>query len=123
MIEINIPEEAALNLLKDQISIEIKRQKRTGLVDIHATLDTLSERKLKEIVEISLFDILVLLPVTLITEESNLPKIISKVVRSLSVIYANPLLSDYSEKDAKSMLSRIKKSFGDFSKTTTFQNN
>lgn len=123
MIEINIPEQAAINLLRDQVNLEFKRQKKMGLLDIKASIETLEENKLREIVEISLFDILVLLPVTLITEESNLPQIIVKAVRALSTEYDDTFLAEYGENEAKSILLLIRKSFGDFSNTTTYQNN
>lgn len=123
MIEINIPEQAAINLLRDQVKLEFKRQKKIGQLDYKAMLENLSEEKLKEIFEIALFDILVLLPVTLITEESNLTQIIYKTVRILSAELGAEVLSNYTEKEAKSLLLQIRKSFGDFSNTTTFQNN
>jgi len=123
MIEINIPDKAALNLLRDQVNLEFKRQKRIGLVEAHILLENLSGGKIKEIVEIALFDIVSLLPVTLITEESNLPQIIYKTVRTLSTEFGDKVLSNYGENEAKSILLQIKKFFSDFSDTTIFQNN
>jgi len=85
MIEINIPVEAAVNLLRDQVNLEVKRQKRIGKLDTNLSLVHLEDFDLKKVVEIALFDILVLLPVTIVTEESNLSNIIVKAVRALSV--------------------------------------
>lgn len=123
MIEINIPEQAAINLLRDQVNLEFKRQKKMGLLDYRVLLENVNEVKLKELIEIALFDILSLLPVTLITEESNLTQIIYKTVRVLSAELGAELLLNYNEKEAKSLLLQIRKSFGDFSNSTTFQNN
>lgn len=123
MIEINISYEAAINLLKDQVEIELKRQKKIGSVDYKASLENLSERKLKEIIEISLFDILVLLPVTLITGKSNLPQIVAQTVRGFGGSIGQAALSNYSKNEVKSILSKVRGIFGNFSSSTSFQNN
>jgi hypothetical protein len=119
MIEINISHEAAINLLKDQVEIELNRQKKIGFVDYKVTIENLSVRKIKEIVEISLFDILVLLPVTLITEESNLPQIVAQAVKGFGSSIGQAELSNYTE----SILSKVRRIFGNFSSSTSFQNN
>ncbi len=123
MIEINISYEAAINLLKDQVEIELNRQKKIGFVDYKVSIENLSVRKIKEIVEISLFDILVLLPVTLITEESNLPQIVAQAVKGFGSSIGQAALSNYTENEAKSILSKVRRIFGNFSSSTSFQNN
>lgn len=123
MIEINIPSEAAISLLKDQVTLEFKRQKRIRLLDENDSIGNLSESNFKEIVEIALFDILMLLPVTLITEKSNLKQIITKTVRALDKFYNYEFLSIYVEKEAEWMLYRVRKPFKNYSSTTSFQNN
>lgn len=123
MIEINIPYEAAINLLKDQVEIELKRQKEIGLVDYKVSIENLSASKIKEIIEISLFDILVLLPVTLITEESNLPQIAAQTVRGFGGSIGQAALSNYSKNEAKSILSKVRGKFKNFSSSTSYQNN
>ena len=123
MIEINLPTEAAITLLKDQVLLEFKRQKKLSAYAPLMTVDELSEKEFKRITEIALFDILALLPVTLVTEESNLPTIISKSVTGLAYKYSKRNLLNYGENEAKKLLFLLKKSFGDFSGTTTYQNN
>lgn len=123
MIEINIPYEAAINLLKDQVEIEFNRQKKMGFVDNNDSIESLGNKKVKEIIEISLFDILALLPVTLITEESNLTKIIVQTVRGFAGTIGHVSLAKYSENEAKSMLLKVRGIFGDFSSSTSYQNN
>lgn len=123
MLEINLPTEAAINLLNDQFLLEFKRQKKIEKINLSTRVDDLDEREFKVIIEIALFDILALLPVTLVTEDSNLPQIISKSVKGLSYKYGKKFLMNYGENEAKSLLNLLKKSFGDFSSTTTFQNN
>ncbi|RJP63335.1 MAG: hypothetical protein C4543_00590 [Ignavibacteriales bacterium] len=123
MIEINLPTEAAISLLNDQFVLEFKRQRKLSKNKSFNSIEELSDSEFKKILEISLFDILSLLPVTLITEESNLPEIISKSVKGLAYKYYKPSFYKFSEKNAKSILLIVKKSFGNFSSTTTFQNN
>ena len=109
--------------LNDQFLLELKRQKKIGRIKSFTTPEELDENTFKSILEIALFDILALLPVTLVTEESNIPEIVSKSVKGLSFKYGQRSLYKYSENEAKTLLSLLKKSFGNFSSTTTFQNN
>ena len=123
MIEINLPTEAAITLLNDQFVLEFKRQKKLTQLNETLRIEELKSSSFKTILEIALFDILALLPVTLITEESNLPQIVSKSVKGLAYKYGQRSLFNYSENEAKTLLILLKKSFGDFSSSTTFQNN
>lgn len=123
MIEINLPTEAAINLLNDQFVHEFKHQKKIKKVKPGISITELNGKQFKEILELALFDILILLPVTLITEESNLSSIIKKSVQGLSIKYNKAETLKFTEKDAEKLLIRIKKSFGNFSSSTTYQNN
>jgi len=123
MIEINLPTEAAINLLNDQFIHEFKNQKRINKIKPEIRISELPVNQFKEILELALFDILVLLPVTLITEESNLPSIIYKSTYGLAVKYDKLAELKFSEIDAEKLLLTIKKSFGNFSSSTTYQNN
>jgi|GEM_PF-2605798 len=123
MIEINLPTEAAINLLSDQFVHEFKHQKKIKKVKPGISITELNGIQFKEILELALFDILVLLPVTLITEESNLPTIIYKSTYGLAVKYDKLAELKFSENDAEKLLLKIKKSFGNFSSSTTYQNN
>ncbi len=123
MIEINLPTEAAINLLNDQFVHEFKHQKKIKKVKPGISITELNGKQFKEILELALFDILILLPVTLITEESNLSSIIKKSVKGLSIKYNKAETLKFTENDAEKLLIRIKKSFGNFSSSTTYQNN
>jgi len=123
MIEINLPTEAAINLLNDQFIHEFKNQKRINKIKPEIRISELPVNQFKEILVLAVFDIIVLLPVTLITEESNLTSIIKKSVQGLTHKYGKAEVLQFTEKDAEKLLMRVKKSFGNFSSSTTYQNN
>ncbi len=123
MIEINVPTETAVNLLSDQMRQEIESRKKMGKLHPEDSVETVNSSSLREILETSIFDIVVLLPVTLITEKSNLSKIIITAVRNYARQNKRTDLNRFTEKNAKIILKKVKNLFSGFSDSTSYQQN
>ncbi len=123
MIEIQLPKEAAISLLADQVRQETESRKKLGQLHMEDTIETMRKEKLREIVDVAVFDIIALLPVTLLTEKSNLAKLVTSSVRGFGKSKKRSELSSFSEKHAKNLIKRARSLFDSNSGSTTYQNN
>lgn len=87
MIEIRITSEATLSLLLDRMRFELHQRQRCGFLRKGLRLEDLSYKELYSIVESSIFDTVFLMPMELITHQTNLLSIITDTVKSLSRIF------------------------------------
>ena len=109
MIEIKLPTSAAVSLLTEQMQRELESRQRAGLIEEDVLLlNDLDFPRLKQIAEISAFDLVMLLPVDLLTEESNLPQIISKCIRALAPMYHYNEFNSYTDEEALHLLKLIR---------------
>jgi hypothetical protein len=109
MIEIKLPISASVSLLTEQMEREFEARQTIGSIDNTLAMADLSSAELKLIAEVAAFDLIMLLPVDLLIEESNLPQIIAKTIRTLGGIYDKADLNYYSDNDARRLLNIIKK--------------
>lgn len=96
MIELRITIDDALYLLLERMNIELKMRKRAGLIAKNKRLEDLYFRELINIVESSIYDTVLMLPVDLVTKETNLSIIITETVKSLSKIFGHEQFLLYS---------------------------
>lgn len=109
MIEIKLPTSAAVSLLTEQMEREFETRQASGLIEKSLSILDISFDDLKQLAETSAFDLIMLLPIDLLIEESNLPQIIAKTVRALANIYDKPDFNYYSDADAQKLLRVIKR--------------
>lgn len=123
MIEIKVPEEEAISLLNEQVQQEIISRKKIGQLHPEDSIETINFTLLLEIIETAVFDIIVLLPVTLITEKSNLPKIVTTSVKGFLRSNKRFGAKNFSEQNAKILLKKVQSLFSSASSSTSFQQN
>jgi hypothetical protein len=107
MIEIKITIDTALNLLLNRMKLELKFRQHCGLIMDGLRLEELPYKQLYSIVETSIFDTVFLLPVDLITNETNLNYIITGTVKALARIFHYEEFSLFSNKQTKKLLEPI----------------
>lgn len=123
MIEIKVPEEEAISLLKEQVQQEIVSRKKINELHPEDSIETINFDTLLEIIETAIFDIIVLLPVTLIIEKSNLPKIITTSVKGFLRVNKRFGAKNFSDKNARAILKKVQSLFSGTSSSTSFQQN
>lgn len=107
MIEIKITIDTALNLLLNRMKLELKFRQECGIVEKGLRLENLSYSQLFPIVEASIFDTVFLLPVDLITNETNLNYIITGTVKALAKIFHHEEFLLFSGTQTKKLLEPI----------------
>ena len=123
MIEIKITIDTALNLLLNRMKVELKFRQSTGEIAKELRLENLSYKQLNSIVESAIFDTVFLLPIDLITQETNLNYIVTGTVKSLSRIFHREEFSVFTSKRARILLDPIYEYFKAQSRDTHFNNN
>lgn len=123
MIEIKITIDAALTLLLDRMKYELKVRQKQGIIKPGLKLENLQQTELMHLVEASIFDTVFLLPVEIITSETNLAQIITGTVRALSRILHREEFQLYSQKQAQKLLIPIASFLAKSLKQETFANN
>lgn len=111
MIEIRITIDAALTLLLERMKFELKIRQREGIIKPGLKLENLSYEDLFKLTEASLFDTVFLLPVDLITSETNLVQIITQTVRALSKVLNREEFQLYTQRQAQKLIAPIKRIF------------
>lgn len=107
MIEIRITSEAALALLLDRMRFELNQRQRCGFIRKGLRLEDLNYGELYSIVEASIFDTIFLMPVELITHQTNLISIITDTVKSLTRIFNKEQFLLFSSKKAERIIEPI----------------
>lgn len=107
MIEIRITIDTALNMLLNRMKLELSFRQRSCIIFKDLRLENLSYKELFPIVESSIFDTVFLLPIDLITNETNLNYIITGTVKTLSRIFHHEEFSLFSNRQTKTLLEPI----------------
>lgn len=123
MIEIKITIDTALSLLLERMNLELKLRQSDGMIAKGLRLENLSYKQLYSLVEASIFDTIFLLPVELITHETNLVQIITGTVRALSRILHREEFSLFSNRQAHNLIDPIYRYFKSVLKQKNFINN
>ena len=101
MIELNISTSEAVTLLTARMFEEKKLRERAELLPKGTKLTALSFEELLSIAETAAFDLVILLPLDVFMEESNLPLIITKAIRELARIFGKKEFGNYAIENAK----------------------
>lgn len=123
MIEIRITIDAALTLLLERMKFELKIRQREGIIKPGLKLENLSYEDLFKLTEASLFDTVFLLPVDLITSETNLVQIITQTVRALSKVLNREEFQLYTQRQAQKLIAPIKRIFVNINGSKNFFEN
>ncbi len=123
MIEIKITIDSALNLLLERMNLELKLRQRDKIIPLGSSFDSLRYDQLFPIVEASLFDTIFLLPVDLVSQDTNLVNIITLTVRALSRILHRNEFQEFTSVDAEKLIRPIINYFKDNPSKKNFQNN
>ncbi len=123
MIEIKITIDSALNLLLNRMKVELKLRQKDGSILQGLRLENLSYKQLLPIVETSIFDTAMTLPVDLITNETNLNYIITETVKSLARIFHRVEFSLYTNAKTQKLLKPVYSYFEEQLKTKDYEKN
>ena len=123
MIELNISTSEAVTLLTARMFEEKKLRERAELLPKGTKLTALPFEELLSIAETAAFDLVILLPLDVFMEESNLPLIITKAIRELARIFGKKEFGNYAIENAKKLLSPIVLNARDFEGDEKFKLN
>lgn len=123
MIEIKITIDSALALLLERMNLELKLRQRDKIIPKELRLDDLTYRQLYLIVEASVFDTIFLLPIDLVSQETNLINIITGTVRALSRVLHREEFKLFSSEQASRLIQPIIDHFQSQLKGKNFYNN
>jgi hypothetical protein len=123
MIEIRITIDAALSLLLERMKFELKLRQQQNLIPPGLKLEYLSSNDLLDIIETSAFDAIFLMPLDLLTAETNLSQIISGTVKALAKVLRREELLLYSNSKAQKLITPINIYIEKFLQEGNFKNN
>lgn len=116
MIELKLPNNAAVAILRKRMSEEFQHRQKLGTVPEGFDLDDLPSDDLLSIAETSAVDLIFLLPFEIHLMDNNLPSIITEAIRSLSKVYNKLEFNMYDTERATRLLSparRLKRYAGE----------
>ena len=111
MIEIKISTSAAVLLVTERMKFEFEIRKRMGKIDSGFQLENLDFKTLLNIAEVAAFDLVLLLPADILTENNNLDDIICRSMKSLSEIYHKEEFKYYTKEKARRLIQKISRLF------------
>lgn len=123
MIEIKITIDSALGLLLERMNLELKLRQRDMMLPKGLHLENLSYSQLFLIMETSIFDTIFLLPIDLVSQETNLINIITGTVRALSRVLHREEFELFSTQQAARLIQPIISYFQSQLKWKNFPNN
>lgn len=107
MIEIKITIDAAVTLLIERMRFELLICQRQGILQPNLKLENLSNEDIFKIMEASVFDTVLSLPVDLIASETNIVQIITQTVHSLDKVLSCDEFNHYNTLKAEKLISPV----------------
>ena len=123
MIEIKITTDSALQLLLERMKFELRLRQKSGLLQPGLRLEDLPYKEVFRIVEASVFDTIFLLPVEIVTSQSNLVSIIASTVKALSHVLNREEFMLFTEPHSLRLIEPIRKFFLNGTKNSNFRMN
>ncbi len=123
MIEIKITTDSASQLLLERMKFELRLRQKSGLLQPGFRLEDLSYKEALRIVEYSVFDTIFLLPVEIITSQTNLVSIITSTVKALSHVLHKEEFMLFTEMKSLKLIEPIRKFLLTSIKTNNFRMN
>jgi hypothetical protein len=107
MIDFNISIEDAQKLLYEKMKQELRLKQRQGLIPSDLNLETISFKDLNTILETSILDLILLLPIEIVISQENIYKFIESTVHSLSIKIKREELLLFSARNFKKIVTPI----------------
>ena len=123
MIEIKITIDNALQLLMERMKFELRLRQKSGIIQHGFRLEDLSYKETLELAESSIFDTIFLLPVEIVTSQTNLVSIITSTVRALGRVVNKEQLFLFNERQARNLIEPIQKFLIEKTGNKNFVNN
>jgi hypothetical protein len=123
MIEIKITIDSALSFLLERMNLELKLRQRDKIIPRGLRLESLSYNQLFPIVEASIFDTIFLLPIDLVSQETNLINILTGTVKALSRVLNREEFKLFSTQQASRLIQPIVNYFKSQLQWKNFPNN
>ena len=123
MIEIKITIDAAVTLLFERMKFELLIRQRQGILNSGLKFENLSYDEVFEIMEASVFDTVLSLPVDLLASETNLMQIITQTVHSLDKVLSREQFQLYSTKQAAKLITPVCAYIKAILKSDNYKNN
>ncbi len=123
MIEIKITIDNALQLLLERMRLELRLRQKSGMIKHGFRLEDLSYSETKQLVEAAVFDTIFLLPVEIITSQTNLVSIITSTVRALSRVLRKEEFLFFNERHSRNLIEPISKFLIQETRANTFLKN
>ena len=111
MIEIKISTSAAVLLITERIRFEFANRRKTGKIDSGFEIENLDFNSLLNIAETAAYDLILLLPAEILTENNNLDDIIFRSMKSLSEVYNKEEFKYYTKEKARKLIKKITRLF------------
>lgn len=111
MIEIKISTSAAVLLVTERMRFEFGMRKKIEKIEPGFELENLDFKTLLNIAEIAAFDLILLLPADILTENNNLDDIIYRSMVSLSEVYNKEEFKYYTKEKAARLIQKISRLF------------
>jgi len=123
MIEIKITIDVAVTFLFERMKFELLIRQRQGILNPGLKFENLSYDEVFEIMEASVFDTVLSLPVDLLASETNLMQIITQTVHSLDKVLSREELHLYSTLQADKLITPVCSYIKVILKSDSYKNN
>ncbi len=107
MIDFNITIEDATNLLHQKMKHELRLKQKQGLISMELSIESVSLKDLFNLLETSIFDLILLLPIDTIISQENIFKFIESTVQTLAHKIKREELFLFSSKDFRKRVTPI----------------
>jgi len=123
MIEIKITIDTAVTLLLERMKFELLIRQRQGILNPRLKFENLSNNEVFNIMEASVFDTALSLPVDLIVCETNLIQIITQTVHSLYKVISRDEFKIYCAMQAEKLITPALTNIKKMIKSENYKNN
>lgn len=123
MIEIKITIDNALQLLMERMKFELRNRQKSRMIKHGLRLEDLSYHELLKIVESSVFDTIFLLPVEIITSQTNLVSIITSTIKALNRVLHKEEFLLFSDRQTLNLIEPIRKFLSNNTKSNNYLKN
>lgn len=123
MIEIKITIDNALLLLMERMKFELRIRQKSGMIKHGLRLEDLSYNEVLKLIESSIFDTVFLLPVEIVTSQTNLVSIITSTVKALSKVLHKEEFQLFSDRQTVNLIEPIRKFLSNNTKSNSYLKN
>jgi len=123
MIEIKITIDTAIALLLERMKFELLLRQRQGVINPRLKLENISFDEIFRIMEASVFDTVLSLPIDIISSETNLMQIITRTIHSLDKVISRDEFKIYSAIQTEKLITPVLIYIKKMLKSDNYKNN